>query len=397
MSLVTFPQVLVSAQPQTVTDDVHALVRAAGFVPVEHALGAVPPVHLPPFAAAVVCPSDVLEPAVAQTKRWRAELGDRYVPIVWVLTMPSAEWERAALDAGADACVARPFDEPLVVARLRALRRVRGAADRLWGKVEEAKALAERLQKCYEQTDRDIALARTIHRALVPAALPEVKGVRFGVHHRPRSRVGGDFFDAWAAGDDVEFFLADAVGSGGAAGGLFGLFVKQILSAASVRGAAGATPPGDVLHHVNRSLVKLALDDAPLVSMALVRLDAATGRLAFARAGLPHPIHVPAAGPVEPLAVPGPMLGVFEAEYPTHYGALKPGDKLLFTSDGTLGLDEGGRASATPVVASAVAHRALAAQPFADAVANDLLHGIRQTDDFTLLAAEFVGSEGMTG
>lgn len=368
--------ILISAQPQTATDDVRDVLRTAGFATADHRLGSVPAVALPPHVAAIVCPADVLEPALAQTRRWRVELGDTYVPIVWVLGMPSAEWSKAALDAGADACLARPLDGGLFLAQLNALRRVRGAADRLLAKGDDARVVAERLRATHDQIDRDLAVARALHRALTPDRLPDVGAIRFGLYHRPRSRAGGDVVDAWPAGAEVEFVLADAAGS-------VGPFVLQRLAAA-VRGPAGAVPPGDVLQRINRALVHLKLDDPPVTAMAFGRVAPATGAVALARAGLPHPVHVPAAGPVAAWAPPGPLLGVGEAAFPTHAAALAPGDKLLLATDGALTVE----ADAAPLLAAAAAHRALPAQPFADAVAADLLRQLQPADDVTLLVVE---------
>ncbi|QEL14713.1 PP2C family protein-serine/threonine phosphatase [Limnoglobus roseus] len=320
------PTILISAPPHAPADDVRDLVRTTGFTPLIHALGSLPTVDFQPLAAAIMCPPENVESAVAQTRRWRVELGDRYRPILW-LADPAAT--RIGLEAGADVCLARPVDESLFAAQLHALLRIRESVNRLHAKGDDAASITERLRKAYEQRDRDRELVRALHRSLTPVRLPELGPFRFVA----QSHGHGDFHDAWLASGDLEFVLAGA-------GESFGPLVKQLVTAASIRGPAGAVTPGEILRHVNRSLVALGLADPPIVSAVFVRANPTTGRVAVARAGLPPPLHVPATGEARPWATPGPFLGVFDADFPTHVGELRPGDKLVFTTAATPG--EGG-------------------------------------------------------
>ena len=97
---------------------------------------------------------------------------------------------------------------------------------------------------------------------------------------------------------------------------------------------------------------------------------------------------MPKFGDIEAWTASGTLLGVSDGAYPTQYGQLQPGDKLLLASDGTI-VDS---VSATAVLSAASApHRNLPAQAFVDAVAHDLLRNMRQADDFTLLAVERLG------
>ena len=374
--------ILVSAQPQTATDDVMAALAVAGLSHVPHLLRSPPAVHFEEISAAIICPGEILDAAIEQTRRWRIELGSHYVPIVWILSMPSVEWKKAGLDAGADVCLSQPFDPGLLVSQLAALQRIRQGSDQLSLRAAEASVFAERLQKAYGSIDRDVQLARTIHRSLIPTKLPDSSELQFGVHYRPRSRAGGDFFNVHPTPTGAEFYLADIVAAGGASGGVLSLFVNQAIRTH----ASGNEPtPSDVLGQVNRSLLQLQLNDPPIASLIWVRANGETGKVAFAKASVTQPIHVPKSGDIEAWTASGTLLSVADSAYPTQYGQLHPGDKLLLASDGTI-VDS---ASATGVLSAAAAlHRNLPAQAFVDAVAHDLLRNMRQADDFTLLVVE---------
>lgn len=235
---------------------------------------------------------------------------------------------------------------------------------------DDTAVLADRLRKAYQQLDRIAELARTVHRAAVPADLPDLPPLRFGVGHRSRPR--GTVFDAWPAGPGaVTAFLAHAAGHGGTAE-LIGLLVRQAAAVEDLR-SAGATSPGELLGRVNRLLLGLGLPDPPLVTMALARIDRESGRLAVARAAVPPVVFVPADGAVQAWPGPAPLLGVFDAEFETREGCLRPGDKILLTGDGD-GLPAADR------------HRRLTAGPFAAAVAAEL----PEADGATVLVIERV-------
>src|SRR4051794_14411681 len=122
------PTVLLSAPPQSPADDLRRLLAAAGFAVADHLLGSPPAVDLSPVVVAVVGVGERADVAAAQTRRWRVELGDRAVPVLWVIPFASAEITALGLDAGAEACLARPVEPAVFAAQVRALARAHAAA-----------------------------------------------------------------------------------------------------------------------------------------------------------------------------------------------------------------------------------------------------------------------------
>src|SRR5205809_2328518 len=99
--------VLLSSPPDSTGDELRKLVASAGFVVADHLLGSAPAIDFGPVVVAVVEVGERADVAAAQTRRWRAELGDQFVPVLWVA---SPEKVIAGLDAGADAVLARPVE-----------------------------------------------------------------------------------------------------------------------------------------------------------------------------------------------------------------------------------------------------------------------------------------------
>jgi serine phosphatase RsbU (regulator of sigma subunit) len=384
------PTVLLSALPQAPGDDLRRVLAGAGFAVADHLLGSAPPVDFGPVVAAVVEAGERADLAAAQTRRWRVELGDRLVPVVWVLPFPSAEIAARGLDAGAGAVLVRPLDPDVFAAQVRSAARACATAARLGVKAAEARLLGDQLQKAYAQLDRELDMARRVHRTFLPRTFPEVGSARFAVCYRPRSRVGGDLYDVRRLDEHhLGFVVADVMGQGSAAGSLLGVFVKQSVVVKEVTGRSyRLVPPDEVLVRLNRELIGLGLDEPPLLAILIGVLDARDGSVALARAGLPAPVYVPADGEPESWSVPGPFLGTAETTYQTLHGRLGPGEKLVIGSDGTRpdGAPSPGGADWLREVAGR--HRTLSGQGFIDAVARDLLPHVRHPDDFTLLAVE---------
>ena len=149
------PTVLLSGPPQSPLDDLRRALASAAFAVADHTLGAATPVDFGPVVVAVVEVGGKPDAAAAQTRRWRIELGDEFIPIVWVLPEHSPELAAKGLDAGADACLPRPLDPAEFVAQVRAAARARATAARLAGKAAEALLLGDQLRKTYAQLDRE--------------------------------------------------------------------------------------------------------------------------------------------------------------------------------------------------------------------------------------------------
>jgi sigma-B regulation protein RsbU (phosphoserine phosphatase) len=360
------PTVLLSAAaPQ---DDLRRGLVAAGFAVVAHDLGATPPVDFAPIAVAVVV-ADAVPAAAAQTRRWRAELADEFVPVVWLASR--ADVVPLGLDAGADACLVQPVEPAHLAAQLRSLARTRAATARVGVRAAEARLLGDQLRQAFARLDADRDLARRVHRAALPTDFPAVGPLRVTVCHRPRGRTGADFYDARTHGDKLAFLVGDVPGRGGSAGSLLGLLT---LRAAFPPGAADPDPAA-ALARANRELLALNLDDPPLVALLAGVADAES--IAVARGGLPAPVWLPAGGEPEAWAAPGPFLGTAETAYTTLTRPFAAGDRLLVGTDGA------GRGEALLAAAGRRCHDT--GSGFAEAVASDLLPAAPDGEDLTVL------------
>lgn len=384
------PQLRILLAGDPAPADARAALEAAGFAVTPTGLSGIDPAEVGRSQAVLVAVTPkCVATAQALCRRWRIELGEQYVPILW-LAAPDVP-APAGLDAGADAVLPLPAPPDDLTAQMKALLRVQHLHGRLASRAAEAQNLHQKLQQAYQQVDSDSELTRRIHRGFLPRTLPEVGRARFAVAYRPRSRIGGDFYDVIRLDEEhVGLYVADAMGRGLPASSLLSIFVKKTLAPKEVLGRSyRLVPPGEVLDRLNRELLNLALPEPPFVTMLYAQLNCRDGALTFARAAHPHPLYVPADGDPTYWHAAGTLLGVFESEFPVQQKQLEPGDKVILFSDGVHPPTTGPGSLHDPLVEAAQKHRALAVQPFADAVTRDLLEESRHPEDFTLLAAEF--------
>jgi sigma-B regulation protein RsbU (phosphoserine phosphatase) len=323
-------------------------------------------------------------------------LGDAVLPVLFVTADHDPAARLAGLDSGADACLLRPFAPGELLAQVRACLRTRELHHRLGEKTAEVHRANQRLELAHRRIDQELELARRLQQSFLPQALPEFPRSRFAVYYRPCGQVGGDFYDVFRLDEHhVGFYVADAMGHGVPAS-LLTIFIKKGVRAKEIFGRQyRLVPPDEVLQRLNRDLLEQGLADKPFITMVYGLLNHQTGGVQFARAGHPYPLHLPADGEPGSWKVDGTLLGVFETTYTTATRTLRPGDKLLFYTDGADAVSfEGHRPGTESVLACAARHRALPVGQFIERLAHDLTGEAAVVDDLTLLGLEMVSESG---
>jgi serine phosphatase RsbU (regulator of sigma subunit) len=178
------------------------------------------------------------------------------------------------------------------------------------------------------------AVAQTLRRSLMPAALPSIPGLELESYFRPTgtgSEVGGDFYDVFADGESCWLIVGDVCGKGAEAAVLTA-FLRH-TAAAYTRDSAG---PADVLSRVNEAMLNHDFDGR-FATAILARLDfgAAGVRLTVASAGHPSALLLRAGGSSQELGQDGTLLGIFpDAHIGESSTVLGRGDSLVLYTDG---------------------------------------------------------------
>lgn len=269
--------------------------------------------------------------------------------------------------------------------------------------VDNARMFAERSE-----------IARALQDSLLPGVLPEVSGVQLGARYRPAGQgldVGGDFYDAFQADTNWWVFaVGDVCGHGVEAASLTGLARHTIRSA-----AMSGVMPSAVLRHLNSMLLQQSAesaarhdDDDTLVTprfctvlVGAVQQTDDTIDVMLCSAGHPLPLVRRSSDTVEPVGVPGTLLGVTEDVVLTDVMVhLTPGESLVCYTDGVTERRRGRRSFGDEgVVATMLRGKGLSAAELAQRVENDSVTFIDEepADDMAVLVLKAVAPNGNSG
>ena len=182
---------------------------------------------------------------------------------------------------------------------------------------------------------RDLEIAREIQMWLVPSEPPEVPGGDIAFATRPQNSVAGDYYDAFYPDERRErlvVVIADVAGKSVPAA------LLMATLQASLRTIAGeGVPVAELVARLNRYASAYSLDGRRFTTAVLCEYDPATRQLTYVNAGHNAPILRRANGTFETLDVGGLPLGIkLGAEYQTATLELRPGDALIFFTDGVV-------------------------------------------------------------
>jgi serine phosphatase RsbU (regulator of sigma subunit) len=193
-------------------------------------------------------------------------------------------------------------------------------------------ALAVDNARLFEATRQ---LANTLQESLLPRGFPDIPGVRITGRYRAAAQgqeVGGDFYDAFAVGENRwGIAIGDVCGKGAGAAALTALARYTIRALAD-------RDPGTVLGRLNDAVMR-ERDVLPERLLSAVFAIASVGKgrlqLRLAAAGHPRPVVLRGDGTIEHVEAAGLLIGVSTGvQYRTRSLELAPGDTMLLYTDG---------------------------------------------------------------
>ena len=252
--------------------------------------------------------------------------------------------------------------------------------------LENARLHREAVEK--EKMEREIEIAASIQRAILPATLPAVNGILLAAGNRPTRQVGGDFYDVYPLLDGrVAFCVADVSGKGIPAA----LLVSTVHACIHLLVEAGASDLTGLVARTNHHLARFSAT-RKFVTLFIGVYDPSDRSLRYVNAGHNPGIWLSQSG-VALLPSGGVPIGMFEtATQLESRVVLAPGDLVVLYSDGiTEAVDakdeEFGMERLTGLLE---AGRALPPNVLKDrifAAVESFTRGVAQYDDQTVLVA----------
>ena len=237
---------------------------------------------------------------------------------------------------------------------------------------------------------RDLEIAREIQTWLVPSQPPEVVGANIAFATRPQNSVAGDYYDAFYPNAEERerllVVIADVAGKSVPAALLMATLQASLRTIAGENAALA-----DLVARLNRYACAHSLNGLRFTTAVLGEYNPVSRRLVYVNAGHNAPILRRGNGAVETLEVGGLPLGIQSGEtYETASLELKPGDALIFFTDGVVeAFNEEGKEFGNERWLSAIRNlpdwNAQETLNFLMKKVDDYVGATRQSDDITCL------------
>jgi sigma-B regulation protein RsbU (phosphoserine phosphatase) len=193
--------------------------------------------------------------------------------------------------------------------------------------LDNARLHKESLER--QRLEKELQLARSIQRGLLPLAPPRIEGFDIAVRHETSSQVGGDYYDFIALSESILLFVVADVEGKGAASAMVMSNVQATLHTLvhHVHSIEG------VLYHLNERILE-STRGGKYLTMFLGLIDVPRRGLHYINAGHVPPVVVRSSGAV-PLKDGGIVVGLMPgARYRRGRMTLEPGDVILTCTDG---------------------------------------------------------------
>jgi phosphoserine phosphatase RsbU/P len=250
--------------------------------------------------------------------------------------------------------------------------------------LENARLHREALEK--QAMERELELAATIQRDILPKAIPEVEGIELATLSRPAKQVGGDYHAFFVRDGILTMLVADVAGKSMPAA----LLVSALHAATQLLFAEGREL-GDIATELNRHIHSWSAENK-FVTMVIVSIDRENEALEFVNAGH-NPAYIVHGGKLDQIRSHGLPIGILPTtRYATQRRPFPPGSSVILYSDGiTEAEDVAGEEFENPRLEELLADAPAREVRDRIAAAVDLFTaGAPQKDDQTLVIARSV-------
>jgi sigma-B regulation protein RsbU (phosphoserine phosphatase) len=268
-------------------------------------------------------------------ERVRGDHGPDELPVIMATAKTESEDIVAALKLGANDYVTKPFDFPVVLARVQTQLAVKKGRD----------ALA----KAHHRMKKDLEAAARIQQTLLPAQNVDIPGVRCAWRYVPCDELAGDTLNVIPLGDGITGLYVLDVSGHGVSSSLLSVILSRLMSGApdsssvlrTRRDGSSETniaTPAEVAQELSRRF-PYNKETFQYFTIVYATLDMDQRLFTYVSAGHPPVVHLRrGSDPVLHTSTGSPIALVPAELSPSEYEEstvkLEPGDRLYLLSDG---------------------------------------------------------------
>jgi sigma-B regulation protein RsbU (phosphoserine phosphatase) len=197
--------------------------------------------------------------------------------------------------------------------------------------IENARLFQENLEK--QRMEEELNIARDLQMSMLPSVCPQIKGFTIAATSIPAREVGGDFYDFIEMGEDKLGLVVGDVTGKSVSGALVMSASRSVFRMLSEE----QLTVGEIMIRANLR-TKKDIKKGMFVALLYAVLNSKDRVLSFCSAGQTHPMYFSSeTGRTKLLETKGDKfpLGILEeSNYQETQIALKPGDRVIFYTDG---------------------------------------------------------------
>jgi sigma-B regulation protein RsbU (phosphoserine phosphatase) len=192
--------------------------------------------------------------------------------------------------------------------------------------LENARLHRDALEK--QAMERDLELAATIQRDILPKAIPQIDGIEIAALSRPARQVGGDYHAFFVRDGVITALVADVAGKSMPAA----LLVSALHAVLQLLFAEGREL-GEIATELNRHIHSWSAENK-FITMIMVSIDRENENIQYVNAGH-NPAYLIVDGRIDQVRSHGLPIGILPGtQYATQTRAFPAGSAVVLYSDG---------------------------------------------------------------
>jgi two-component system, sensor histidine kinase ChiS len=263
---------------------------------------------------------DVMLPRISGydvCKKIREQYSSLELPVIMLTVRQSTQDIIAGFSAGANDYLIKPVNGEELLARVRNLISMKNSV---------------KLQSELTIINNELEIAMELQKDILPAKLPVIDGLSFGVRFLPSSHISGDFYDYHLIdNENIGVIIADVAGHG-----IPAAMVASMMQIAYSFSKTKKTEPSDILSEINAILC--AYPHGIFLTACCIHINVSTRTMRFSNAG--HPtilVYRRAENKILICSVFGRPIGMFpEDSFSSEEISLVPGDRIIMYTDGVV-------------------------------------------------------------
>ncbi len=262
----------------------------------------------------------------------KTEFQNEFIQVMLLTGLRDTESKVEGLDSGADDYITKPPNRAEILARVRALLRIRDLENRMYEANQRLKVANDEVALKNKQIEDELRTVGDIQRSFLPQVFPAHPELDFASFYEPSAQAGGDYYDVIEISKSRwGLLMADVTGHGTPAAVVMAITHLLMNSVVNT-----FLHPSTALKVINEKL-NVHLAPTFYVTMFYGILDLDAMKMVFSSAG--HDtmlIHRHQTGEIVELRTDKgfPLKLVESDEYDEKEATLEPGDRLVLFTDG---------------------------------------------------------------